>query len=924
MLGKYGKAATIGAVAFAALGAVSVKAAGDFQSSTQHLVTDAGEAQKNLGLVQKGILQIAVATGTTATDLSNAMYHIESSGYHGAAGLNILRVAAEGAKVGGADFDTVGKTLTGTMNSYGMAGDKAVEMMNQLIVTTGQGDMRMQDLASSLGNVAPLAAAAGVSFAQVGGAMATMTAQNMSAQQAAQDLANTIRALSNPNNVAIKEMQNLGLSSNDLSKNLGKRGLTGTLDILTQAVSAHTKGGQVLINTFNNSKQAAANADQMIQSMPADLQKLAKGYMDGSVSLGQWRKDLKSLPPIQASMMAQFATLANKTHSFNDLLKGGSPAAQTYNAAMAKLLGGATGLNTALMITGGRFEEFKRSTDKISEASEKGGKHVEDWDKIQGTFNQKLEELKASAGAAGIEIGTVLLPAAQAIVTAVVDVVGPMATWIGQHQTIVGLILAMAGGAAAAVLAIKAWAIAQGALNIMMAIFAGEMEISGIAPLIIGIAALVAGVIYAYKHFSGFRDVIDETFKVLKVATEVVVGAVVVAWKAMVTAVMAVWNALVTAAKATWGALSGAWNAVVGAARAVWRAITGAWNAIWSVTSTIFNAIVGFFKKWWPLLLVIFFPFIALLVAAWNHFHQQVFQFAESTWNAISSFFGMIWGGIKVAAGAVWSAIKLVIIQPIQATWQEIKAIWDAVKPYLQAIWSSIKGAASTAWGAIKGLASTIWNQIKSLIINPINSAYKTVSSVAKNIKNAISTQFNQAYKEAKKVADTFIQIGKAIVDGIVTGIKNGAGDIAKAAKGVASSALSKAKSFLGISSPSKVAQTEVGQQFSAGIALGIADRTTDAVKAVTNVTSAMVKTAKGSKAVASIAIGQSGSFSGASVGGFVSTSGTAQAGGNTTIFDLRGSQVMSDRDMDQLVNKIGNRLATRTLPAGGTHITLR
>ena len=243
-LGGLGKAAGIVGIGLGVVAGASVKAAADFQTATEQLVTGAGESQKNLATVQQGILQVAAATGTSTTQLTDAMYHIESAGFHGAAGLKLLQTAAEGAKVGNADFDTVSKTLVGTMDAYRMSGGQATNMMNGLIATVGAGDMRMQDLASSLGNVAPLAAAAGISFDQIGGAVATMTSQNMSAQQATQDLANTIRSLQKPNNEAVKEMEALGLSSNDISQNLGRRGLTGTLEMLTRAVAAHTQAAR--------------------------------------------------------------------------------------------------------------------------------------------------------------------------------------------------------------------------------------------------------------------------------------------------------------------------------------------------------------------------------------------------------------------------------------------------------------------------------------------------------------------------------------------------------------------------------------------------------------------------------------------------------------------------------------------------------
>lgn len=814
------KALKLTSVAAAAVAVVSVKAAGDFESSTQHLVTDAGEAQKNLGMIQKGILGISSSTGTAASSLSAAMYHIESAGFHGASGLKLLQTAAQGAKVGGADFETVAKTLTGTMNSYGMSGDQAVGMMNQLITTTASGDMRMQDLASSLGNVVPLAAAAGLSFSQVGGALATMTAQNMSAQQGAQDLANTIRALSNPNNVAIKEMQNLGLSSNDLSMNLGKRGLTGTLEILTRAVAAHTKGGAVLIASFNASKQAAADANTMIASMPPNLQKVATSYLNGTTTLGDWRKELKTLPPIQAAMMAQFGTLANKTHSFNDMLKNGGPAAQTYNAAMAKLLGGATGLNTSLMITGGRMGTFKDATDKISEAANRGGRTVEDWDKIQQTFNQKIDRLKYSTEAAGISIGMVLLPAAEKIADVFTAVMGPIADFTEKHEKLVGLVASVAGGmliAAGAIkavaLATKLWAAAQEFVNAAMAVFDAEEALTGIPELIILIAALAAGLIYAWDHFSTFREVVVAALSAVKTA-----GLAV--WHALIVA----WDAIVSAAMATWHALDSAWRAVAGAAKSVWGAVAGAWNAVWSATEAVWSAISGFFEKWWPLLLVVFMPPIALLLSLWNHFHEQAFAAAKTAWDAIAGFFAAIWGAIKTGAALAWAGIKIAIVDPVMDVWHGLQAIWNAISPWLAKAWTGIEAGARAVWGSIK-----------SAIVDPLTSTWHAVATLASSIAKSLSDKLNSALKSAKTEAGKFLDVGKAVIDGIVHGIENGAGAVADAAKHAASGALNAAKNFLGISSPSKKFK-ELGGYVVDGLVQGLTGSTASVKAAGTRI----------------------------------------------------------------------------------------
>lgn len=815
-------AATVG-LGLAVAGAVMVHAAGNFESSTEHLVTDAGETQNKLGMVRQGILDIAKATGTSAMDLSNAMYHVESAGYHAGEGIDVLRTAAEGAKVGNADFATVAKTLTGTLNSYGLAGSDANSMMNQLIATTAAGDLRMQDLTTALSSVVPVAAAVKLSYAEVGGAISIMTAQNMTAHQATQNLGNTIRALENPTAQATQEMKGLGLSSQDVSKGLSRRGLTGTLEMLTTAIMKNTKGGDVLMATMKGSKNAVADANIMMKELPTSLQKMAKGLLDGSVTAKEWNAQIIKLGPVQQNMGRQFLATVKHAGDFNQLLRSGSPAAQTYTAALSKMLGGATGLNTALMLSGSRMGEFKNNVHKIAESAKEGGDHVANWSKIQGTFNQKMDVLKATVGAAGIEIGTVLLPAASKIVSAFSAAIGPMADFIGKHQRLVGLVASVAGGMLLAAGAIKAvaiatklWAIAQGLMNTLMAIFDAELALTGIPELIILIAGLVAGVIYAWMHFKTFRTVVMTVFNAVKTAVMTAVDAVVTAFHWLVDITMFTWHSLV-----------GAWNAVASAARTVWNAIVTAWDAVASVTSTVWNAISGFFAKWWPLLLVLFATPIAILIAAWNHFHEAAFSMAKTAWNAIKSFFVGTWHAIEATAKVAWMLIKATIIAPMMLVWKGIVSVWNAIAPYL-----------SSVWGGMRSVAASMWNQIKSAIINPLISAWHLVVNYGGKILSGMKTSLMNTLSMAKDVASKFLSVGKDIVMGMVHGIESGASSVASAAKNVAESALKSAKSFLGISSPSKKFK-ELG----AWVVHGLVDGLTGSMATVKSATNRLART---------------------------------------------------------------------------------
>jgi hypothetical protein len=127
-------------------------------------------------------------------------------------------------------------------------------------------------------------------------------------------------------------------------------------------------------------------------------------------------------------------------------------------------------------------------------------------------------------------------------------------------------------------------------------------------------------------------------------------------------------------------------------------------------------------------------------------------------------------------------------------------------------------------------------------------------------------------------------------------------------------------KKALGIRSPSSVMADEVGKHIPAGIAVGVDRATGIATRAVTDLAGSMVTAAARSKQVIPVLMGNASKINPTGIP-YMSTSGAA--GGGNVYFDLRGTQIMSDRDMDALVEKLGKRVATRILPAGGTHIRM-
>lgn len=102
--------------------------------------------------------------------------------------------------------------------------------------------------------------------------------------------------------------------------------------------------------------------------------------------------------------------------------------------------------------------------------------------------------------------------------------------------------------------------------------------------------------------------------------------------------------------------------------------------------------------------------------------------------------------------------------------------------------------------------------------------AGQTLISIVQNIWSGITQIFQIQIDTIRAIfaQHDWASIGSAIVQGIANGIAGGAQWIIDAARDAARRALEEAKRWLGIRSPSKEAEKEIGRPFVQGIALGI------------------------------------------------------------------------------------------------------
>ena len=430
----------------AAAAGYGIYKAGQLQAGVTRLYTTAGESKSNLPMITSAIPKLSGQTATSQADLLQGLYMIESAGYHGKSGLSVLRAAAQGAYAEGAPLGETGNALTSLMNAYKMRPGQATSAMNQIIAMVSSGKMTMSGAVSALPALLPTAASAGLSFSQAGGALASMTALGMSPDQAAQNVRHTITSLAKPSNVQSAELQMLGINPIQLSKDLGKHGLTGTISEVGAAIKQHVgKDGLVMVDVMNQAKLATKSANEEISAMPKSIQGVAKAYLSGSISAKQWTKEIRSadVSARDANLLKQFGSTAGTALGFSQMVKSGASNQQTVTAALNAAMGGQVGQQVA-QILGPNMGKFKARTQDIQQAAD-AGKNVAGWDQIKKTFNFQLKSFQMSAEAALTTVGTALLPAA----TGAMKVLAGAGSFLSGHPALTKDLL-LGGGALAA------------------------------------------------------------------------------------------------------------------------------------------------------------------------------------------------------------------------------------------------------------------------------------------------------------------------------------------------------------------------------------------------------------------------------------------------------------------------------------------
>jgi len=264
LFGKFsrgvGRSAGVAVAAIAAIGGAAARMAAEFETSFAKIEGLVGVSGQALGKLEEAAQTLGPQFGKSANEAADALFFITSAGLRGAAATEVLEASLKGAAIGLGETKTIADLATSAVNAYGQQNLNGAQAVDVLTEAVRLGKLEPAELAQSMGQVLPISSNLGVSFQEVGAAMAGMSKTGTDASTAATQLRQILNTIAKPTSQANEQLASMGMSAEGLRKQIREEGLFATLETLTTAFDGNI---EATTQVFGNIRALSGVLDLM-------------------------------------------------------------------------------------------------------------------------------------------------------------------------------------------------------------------------------------------------------------------------------------------------------------------------------------------------------------------------------------------------------------------------------------------------------------------------------------------------------------------------------------------------------------------------------------------------------------------------------------------------------------------------------------
>lgn len=342
------------------------------------------------------------------------------------------------------------------------------------------------------------------------------------------------------------------------------------------------------------------------------------------------------------------------------------------------------------------------------------------------TLKAKQQVLSAEFDNFKATLGTYLLPilarVAGYITTDVIPALITVGQWVQRNQgwlkPLAEAIGAVVAGFLAWKLGVAAWEAITEAATAVQAAFNAVMDANPIMLVVLAVAALVLGLIYAYNHSKTFRDIINDIFSVLKK-----VGAEILDF--FTKTLPKIFNDFIAWIK-QWGLLL---LGPIGVIIKYWSQISGFFSKLWSDIEGYFTTAITWLKQ------------------AGQDIINGLWAGIQFAWKIIYDWFI---GWPLMVVGYYLDALQWLNNAGrdlMNGLWDGIHSVWNSEVAAFENIGSTVKGWFNGAIGWLTQAGTDIITGLLTGIQNAAKGAASFAADIANDIKNGINVSLHLPIK---------------------------------------------------------------------------------------------------------------------------------------------------------------------------------
>ncbi|PEA05409.1 phage tail tape measure protein [Bacillus cereus] len=408
----------------------------------------------------------------------------------------------------------------------------------------------------------------------------------------------------------------------------------------------------------------------------------------------------------------------------------------------AKAVLGLTDVNGGLGDVNGRMDEMK----KLQEES----------------LGQKFQSALRETQAALEPLGKQLADLAADVLPKAAKGISDLAEWFSKLPGPVKDFVAISAGLTIAITAIGA---AIGVLS--FAFGALSLSLWPVLGIILGLSAVIAGVIWAVKNWGEITDWLSKKWSEFKdwfgELWDSIVQTCEDAWSSTVDYFSGAWSDFLNMVNEFFEPVgqffADLWTGISDTASEIWTGITDYFSESWSsfieLADSILSPLGEFFSGLWTGIVETATSIWDQLKTAWQETWDTILTVLDPIISAVSTVLEAGWLLIQAGAQIAWAAISQYIIQPIQEAYDWISAKIGELVTWLSTQWELIKAAAQVAWGLFKQYITQpvqeAWDWVKEQIgtlVSWLNSQWETVKSYTSAAWNLVKQYVIQPVQE--------------------------------------------------------------------------------------------------------------------------------------------------------------------------------